>query len=285
MAVSDFQIGRLAPEDLGDADALVKEAGWNQTEVDWRIFLDLGRVFAVRDRGRVIATAATLPYGGKFAWISMVLIAGEYRRRGLATRLMERCIETITASGLVPVLDATPAGRTVYLGLGFQDSWPFQRMLLKERVKAAEDISSLAVEPVTDKDWNELCAYDAKWFGADRSAVLSRLRGRLPEAEALVRRSGEIAGFLLGRRGRRAVQIGPLVADDPETAAALLEYAAGAVAVPVYIDVMDDKAALIEQLRSTGFVHERPYTRMMLGRSESFQDLPHTFAVAGPELG
>lgn len=285
MAVSDFQIGRLAPEDLGDADALVKEAGWNQTEVDWRIFLDLGRVFAVRDRGRVIATAATLPYGGKFAWISMVLIAGEYRRRGLATRLMERCIETITASGLVPVLDATPAGRTVYLGLGFQDSWPFQRMLLKERVKAAEDISSLAVEPVTDKDWNELCTYDAKWFGADRSAVLSRLRGRLPEAEALVRRSGEIAGFLLGRRGRRAVQIGPLVADDPETAAALLEYAAGAVAVPVYIDVMDDKAALIEQLRSTGFVHERPYTRMMLGRSESFQDLPHTFAVAGPELG
>lgn len=285
MAASDSKIGLLAPEDLGDADALVKEAGWNQTEADWRIFLDLGAVFAIRDRGRIVATAATLPYGRKFAWISMVLIAGEYRRRGLATQLMERCIETITAVGLVPILDATPAGREVYLGLGFQDSWPFQRMLLKGRAKTSEGTSPLEVEPVTDKDWNELCAYDAKWFGADRSAVLSRLRGRLPEAEALVRRSGKIAGFLLGRKGRRAAQIGPLVADDPDTAAALLEYAAGAVALPVYIDVMDDKATLIERLRSTGFVHERPYTRMMLGRSESFQDLPHTFAVAGPELG
>ncbi|MBX3519126.1 MAG: GNAT family N-acetyltransferase [Xanthobacteraceae bacterium] len=285
MAASDSKIGLLGPEDLGDADALVKEAGWNQTEADWRIFLDLGAVFAIRDRGRIVATAATLPYGRKFAWISMVLIAGEYRRRGLATQLMERCIETITAAGLVPILDATPAGREVYLGLGFQDSWPFQRMLLKGRAKTSEGTSPLEVEPVTDKDWNELCTYDAKWFGADRSAVLSRLRGRLPEAEALVRRSGKIAGFLLGRKGRRAAQIGPLVADDPETAAALLEYAAGAVAAPVYIDVMDDKAALIERLRSTGFVHERPYTRMMLGRSESFQDLPHTFAVAGPELG
>ena len=285
MAVSDFQIGRLTQDDLADADALVKEAGWNQTEADWRVFLDLGSVFAIRDRDRVIATAATLPYGGRFAWISMVLIAGEYRRRGLATRLMERCIETISAAGLVPILDATPAGRAVYLGLGFQDSWPFQRMLLKERAKRPEGSSPLEVEPVTDKDWNELCAYDAKWFGADRSAVLSRLRGRLPEAEALVRKDGKAAGFLLGRKGRRAAQIGPLVADDPDTAAALLEYAAGTVAAPVYIDVMDDKTALIDRLKATGFVHERPYTRMMLGRSESFQNLPRTFAVAGPELG
>lgn len=285
MAVSDFQIGLLTPDGLGDADALVREAGWNQTEADWRVFLELGTVFAVRDQGKIIATAATLPYGGRFAWISMVLIAGEYRRRGLATLLMERCIETITASGLVPILDATPAGRAVYLGLGFEDSWPFQRMLLKEREKIPENISSQKVEPVTDQNWNELCAYDAKWFGADRSAVLSRLRGRLPEAEALVRMDGEIAGFLLGRKGRRAAQIGPLVADDVETAAALLEYAAGTVAAPVYIDVMDDKTVLIDRLKAAGFVHERPYTRMMLGRRESFQDLPRTFAVAGPELG
>ena len=60
MAVSEFEIGLLRAEDLGDADALVKEAGWNQAEADWRIFLDLGTVFAIRDQGRVIATAATL---------------------------------------------------------------------------------------------------------------------------------------------------------------------------------------------------------------------------------
>jgi hypothetical protein len=49
--------------------------------------------------------------------------------------------------------------------------------------------------------------------------------------------------------------------------------------------VMDDKASLLKQLSDAGFVHERPYTRMMLRRSESFQNLPRTFAVAGPELG
>lgn len=285
MAASDFEIGTLRAGELGGADALVREAGWNQTEADWRIFLDLGTVYAVRDQGRVIATAAALPYGGRFGWISMVLIAGEYRRRGLATRLMERCIEGLTAAGLVPILDATPAGRAVYSGLGFEDSWPFQRLLLKEVAKLPPSASALRAEPVMDNDWQALCAYDAKYFGADRSAVLSRLRGRLPQAEALVRRGGEIAGFLLGRTGRRAAQIGPLVADDAEAAAALFDHAISSVAAPVYIDVMDDKHRLLAQLAGAGFVHERPYTRMMLRRSESFQDLPRTFAVAGPELG
>ena len=104
-----------------DAEALVAEAGWNQVAADWRIFLDLGTVYAVRADGRVIATAATLPYGGRFAWISMVLVAAAHRRHGLATRLLHRCIADITAAGLVPVLDATPAGRAVYAPLGFQE--------------------------------------------------------------------------------------------------------------------------------------------------------------------
>src|SRR5712691_12273111 len=117
---ANFEIGTLAPEELGDAAALVREAGWNQVAADWRIFLELGTVYAVRTgAGRVIATAATLPYGGRFAWISMVLVAGEYRRCGLASRLMRRCIDDLGAAQLVPVLDATPAGHEVYRALGF----------------------------------------------------------------------------------------------------------------------------------------------------------------------
>jgi len=284
MAASDLEIEHLRVEELDHAAALVAEAGWNQTEADWRIFLDFGTVYAMRAAGKVIATAATLPYGGRFGWISMVLIAGAYRRQGLATRLMERCIADLTAANMVPILDATPAGRAVYLGLGFEDSWPFQRMLLKERAQSVSG-SAIQIESVTDGDWQSLCAYDAQYFGADRSAVLSRLRGRLPEAEALLRRNGKIAGFLLGRSGRRAAQIGPLVADDDEAASQLLHHAVNRVAAPVYIDVMDDKERLLAQLAAAGFTHERPYTRMMLRRNESFQDLARTFAVAGPELG
>jgi predicted acetyltransferase len=56
----------------------------------------------------------------------MVLVSGEYRRRGLTTKLMQQAMRDLAAAKLVPVLEATPDGREVYRRLGFQDSWKFQ---------------------------------------------------------------------------------------------------------------------------------------------------------------
>ena len=39
----------------------------------------------------------------------MVMVASEQRRRGLARRLLHRCIDDIRAAGLVPVLDTDGA--------------------------------------------------------------------------------------------------------------------------------------------------------------------------------
>ncbi len=285
MALSDFEIGHLSADDLADADALVREAGWNQTVDDWRTFLDYGTAYAIRDKGKVIATAATLPYGGKFAWISMVLIAGYYRRQGLGTKLMRHCLYDLLSANLIPVLDATPAGRDVYTGLGFEDSWGYRRLLLKDRniIPAVEE--DVAVEAISDSAWQQLCEYDASVFGADRSQILTRLRGRLPEAEFCVWRGGHIVGFLLGRMGRKAAQLGPLVAESEEIACALLAQALEMVSPPAYIDLIDDKPLAARWLATAGFVAERPLTRMLYKRNQSFQDTTQSYAVAGPEFG
>jgi GNAT superfamily N-acetyltransferase len=114
MAPSEPIIGAaLTAAELSYAEALVREAGWNQVAADWEIFRALGTVFAARVGNHVVATAAILPYG-QFAWISMVLVAGEQRRRNLGTRLLKRCIDALREQGCVPVLDATPAGRPLY---------------------------------------------------------------------------------------------------------------------------------------------------------------------------
>lgn len=281
----------LLAHELPDAEALVRDAGWNQTADDWKAFLALGTVYAIRDGGHVIATAATLPYDGRFAWISMVLVAQAYQRRGLATRLMRRCVEGLKAAGLVPVLDATPAGREVYRGLGFVDTWSFQRYAREARPTAdAVALSDAAtngitIRPITDAIWTDLCAYDARIFGADRSTLLVRLRGRVPQFDFYAERNGKIAGMMLGRDGRVATQIGPVVADDENIAAALVQCALAATDTPVFIDVPDTKSALIAQLAAQGFVSQRPLTRMLLGRKSAYDDGLRTFAVVGPEFG
>jgi GNAT superfamily N-acetyltransferase len=287
MAPSDLPaIGRLAAAELPDAEALVAEAGWNQVAADWRMFLEFGTVYAVRAAGRVIATAATLPYGGRCAWISMVLVAGDHRRKGLATRLLRGCIDDVLAAGLVPVLDATPAGRMVYQPLGFRDAWSFQRFTAQAPyVDDAEIAADITIHHAGDRSWPDLKAYDAAAFGADRGAIIARMAGRLRGADLFALRHDRCVGMLLGRDGRVASHLGPLIAEDDETAKALLAYALRIVPGPVFVDVADQKAAVRQWLEGCGFKPQRPFTRMLYGRSKSFDDGQRTYAVIGPEFG
>lgn len=286
MARSELpEIGRLTPADLPDAEALVAEAGWNQVAADWRIFLEFGTVYAVRQAGRVIATAATLPYG-RCAWISMVLVAAQFRRCGLATSLLHRCIEDITAAGLIPALDATPAGRAVYGPLGFEEAWGFTRLAAQKcTVETMPPPTAITIQPITDSTWAALCDYDVAAFGADRSHVLARMRGRLVAANLVATHEGQIAGFLLGRDGRTASHVGPIIAQDDTTAWALLAHALSRIEGPVYVDLADAKSALRARLEASGFAPQRPFTRMLLGRRESFDDVERTYGVIGPEFG
>jgi GNAT superfamily N-acetyltransferase len=292
MAPSDQQLGAISPlreTELADAEALVAEAGWNQTADDWRAFLALGTVYAVRTgNGRVIATGAVLPYGSRFAWISMVLVTQAFRRRGLATLLLKRCVDDLIAQKLVPVLDATPAGREVYRALGFKDSWGFQRyarMGPENHAPAVAPPPGVTFAPISEANWRALCSYDAKIFGADRSRLLERLRGRVPAIDCVALRGDDVVGLVLGRDGRVATQIGPIVADDETCARALLARALAGVAGPAFIDVSDAKHGAISDLAARGFVSQRPLTRMLYRTDGAFDDTVRTFAVVGPEFG
>lgn len=287
MAHTELVIGTsFSDTDLPAAEALVREAGWNQVAADWEIFRALGTVHTARDGGRVVATAAALPYG-HFAWISMVLVLPEYRRGGLGTQLLARCVKALDGEGRVPVLDATPAGRPIYQAMGFEDSWGYHRLARPgtRPVAAVPPGSAVHVRPIIDADWSALRIYDAAAFGADRSALLQRLRGRLPPAELIAERNGRITGFLLGRNGRSASQIGPLIAEDDDVAHQLLARALSAIEGPVYLDLADAKTGAAAWLAQCGFAAQRPLTRMLYRRTTGFDDMARTFAVVGPEFG
>jgi GNAT superfamily N-acetyltransferase len=295
MAISELNVAvklALSSPELDDVAALVSEARWNQVAADWRVFVELGRIHAAHGAsGRIVATTATLPYGGRFAWISMVLVAGLYRRRGLATLLMRRAMDELAAARLVPVLDATPDGRAVYRALGFADCWGLHRLRREgqEAGQATRDHfpapAGVLIRRITDEDWPALCAFDALAFGAQRSAVLASLRGRLPAAELIAQSGDRIAGFCLGRDGRIAAQIGPLVAENDAIACALLASALDGIEAPVFIDLADAKSQARIFLQGRGFAAVRPFTRMLHGRAARFDDPARSFAVAGPEFG
>lgn len=274
----------LGVGDLEDCLALSRAAGWNQTSEDWRLILSFGEGRGLFEGPRLIATAAILPYGGRFGWICMVLVAAEARRRGHATALLRWAMETLGRAGLVAGLDATPAGREVYGHLGFRNIYSLRRLQADSVPPVRFDERGAALRPVTEADLAGLSAYDGKLFGADRGAVLAALRARSPQLAFVAGQREKMTGYTLARDGRLATQIGPVVAEDDRTARALLSAALSRVAGPVFIDVPERHAALLAWLKSLGFTTQRQFTRMLLGRDAPLDDPSRVFAIAGPEL-
>ncbi|HZN10525.1 MAG TPA: GNAT family N-acetyltransferase, partial [Blastocatellia bacterium] len=105
-----IEIRPLAERDIEAAMRLKELAGWNQTEADWRRLLGLapGGCFAAWADGRLVATTTTTAYGQELAWIGMVLVDPEYRRRGIATALMRAALDHLQGAGVATIkLDAT----------------------------------------------------------------------------------------------------------------------------------------------------------------------------------
>lgn len=260
----------ITPADIADCLSLVAEAGWNQTEADWRFLISIGHSAGIRDAdGRLVATSIVLAYPPSIGWIGMVLVTTSCRKQGYATRLLDAAIAWCRDAGLTPNLDATPAGREVYRRLGFADGPGIERW-------RGMGAGTSAVHRDTDLDL--AIRLDRAAFGADRSALLVELarRGDAPAFRAP-------DAVLLARRGRTATQLGPILADDEATAIALSTRALDSVAGPVLIDVPVREVALRHLLVSRGFVVERPFTRMSLGKPAQMGQAMR--AIAGPELG
>ena len=263
------------------------EAGWNQNVADWRFMLEAGRGFGLRGAdGKWQASSLVLPLGEKLAWISMVLVTKASRRGGVGTGLLKRCIEDVRAFGAVAGLDATEQGRPIYLPLGFRDLYEIARWHVDE-VKGAPIAppAGVTLRPFVAADLPRLTAYDKPRTGMDRPALLMHLTARLPAAAWVAEISDRIAGYSLGREGRGASSIGPVVADDEDIALALIAKATTTAAGPFIIDVPKVHRKVTAWLQGEGAVSPRGYMRMTLGTAPGVDDPSHVFALAGPELG
>ncbi len=293
-------IEALTPADLDAAVLLSTSALWNQGRADWAMLLELGEGWGIRSRTpsgemKLAASIVVLPYpseGSGFSWVSMVLVLPEFRRRGFAAQLLRHAVSVLQARGLIPLLDATPAGHAVYEQEGFCDTWGFARYLRRATAASraaasagARDAARCTTRALREADWSALAALDLPAFGADRSPLLKSLAQRLPSAALVACEGDRPTGFVLGRDGREAHQIGPLVAADDATAKALLEAALASIAGPVYVDLLDRRKAMLPWLAAQGFEFQRPFMRMVHGAVKAPGDASRIVLVAGPELG
>jgi GNAT superfamily N-acetyltransferase len=281
----DVLIREMTAEDIAAGLRLCRASHWNQTEQDWRFFLTAaphGALVAQNDEGRVIGTVATLPYG-PFTWISMVLVEPAARGRHVGTTLLQRGLGLAGADATAR-LDATPSGEAIYRKLGFVGEYRLARWCLD--ATPAHVGHGASARPLVPADWPSIREMDEQAFGASRIGLLHRLADDAPEYARVIARGRHVQGYLFGRHGHNREHLGPLVADGPDTAAALL--ASILTAHPdhrIYLDVPDEQQAWRDVLSGVGFTIERPFLRMHRGPLRTPGTPSSIYAIAGPEFG
>jgi ribosomal protein S18 acetylase RimI-like enzyme len=278
----------LTRADLPFADSMRVLAGWNQTRADWERFISLepAGCFLAEWNGASAGTATTMVYGAGLAWIGMMLVHPEFRRRGIGRALLTRCIEHLHGRGVRCIkLDATPLGKKVYDGLGFKEEWTLTRWQREPgTAQATDDDSRIRFWVETDSE--AIDSLDAAAFGISRRKLVQLLAEGSHGALVLESEPGRLAGYGLLRNGSQALYLGPVVARSSvlgsRLADALVERGSER---QIFWDIPDQNLAAVARARQHGFTAQRLLTRMVLGENIAPGDPSMQFAIAGPEIG
>jgi predicted N-acetyltransferase YhbS len=281
----ELEIRLLEESDVAEAVRLKAAAGWNQTEEDWLRLLGLypRGCFAATAGARLVGTTTTTVYGRELAWVGMVLVDPEFRRKGIATTLVRAALEGLDAAAVATVkLDATPEGAPVYAALGFEAELNIERW-----VGVARDTGSPAQAAEGAPDPSQIFELDRRAFGADRSELLRALwEESCVTPSVSIGADGRLRGYALARRGAMADYVGPVVAEETETAAGLFDDVLGRLgAGRVYVDLNTTYAGGARVLEARGFVKQRELIRMRRGSGSGAGTSDSVFAIAGPEVG
>lgn len=254
-----LKVRRLLPSDVGFIEQLRALAGWNQTREDLLCLIDYepeGCFLAEWD-GTSAGVATTTSFGTDLAWIGMMLVHPEFRRRGIGTELMRRCVDHLERKGIRCIkLDASDAGKPVYERLDFQAEYKVQRW---EREGDGSSINGFS----TDNEFLDF-DLDTRTFGADRSRLLcsfakrSRIVTRLSSSNTL-------AGYGMIRPGDRAAYVGPIVACDSGTGVSVAAELIERETAKLFWDIPLVCHEAVSFAESSGFRCVRSLTRMWRG--------------------
>lgn len=271
---------------------LSRQAGWNQLEADWRRCLRLAPdgCFVAELDGVRAGTTTTCIFGDA-AWIGMVLVENELRRRGIGEALMRHALDYLDGKEVRAIwLDATALGRPLYEKLGFVEQEVIGRHggvprfgeaavalgpLRSESCRSGGAAGSgdpgraqpVEVRPLRSDDIPAITEMDRAVLGYDRRALLQALEPDL----ARVTCSGErLTGFLFARLGANAWQIGSCTAERDVGGLLLQDAWQRFAGQKVYVDVPVQNQAAVAAVQAAGLKLEREFSRMRrepLGRA------------------
>jgi GNAT superfamily N-acetyltransferase len=265
---------------LEGALKLSQEMSWPYRLEDWDVALQLGKGFGLQRAGAVIGTAAWWPYGETHASAGMIIVAKAAQGRGHGARLMDALLASAYPRTIA--LNSTAEGITLYRRRGFVPVGNIHQYQGIPRECQQPSRSDL-VRPTAASEFDAIARLDREASGLERRRMLDRL---LQSGDGYVlQRNGTDRGYAISRLFGRGHVIGPVVAESPTDARALIETALARLGRTfVRIDT-SASSQLGEWLEGIGLQRVGDATTMILGTQPPATGPARLFALANQSFG
>jgi len=255
---------RIRPLTAADASAvaaIAEERGWRPHVEAWRIALSLGNGFGTdAPYGGLASAAILLPHGGRAAVLS-VLSSPRCTGQGRASAVADAALAA--AASIAVEIHAPPAGLSFAQRLGFRPIGTATRFIGRPCATARPE-GAASLRPVSVSDFPALVAIDEVAFGAPRRPLIEAL---FPMAEraCLAVAGGRTVGYGIAWAEGDQLAVGPVVAEEEATAAAMGGWLAAGGDRELRLDVPDDRGAMRSAALACGLAPRGRITRLVRG--------------------
>jgi N-acetylglutamate synthase-like GNAT family acetyltransferase len=287
-----LSVRNMTLEDLGFALSLIRKEGWGHTRIDLERILSLtpDGSYVWESDGVSRGFITSLRYKNT-AMIGHLIVSSDSRGRQVGKGLVDALLEDVDSAGIESVmLYATADGDRLYSQFGFADSG--HDLVAVGLLIGQEERCALKsrCEHVQEADLAEVISQDCETFGDDRTGLITRLYREFPEHCFKVERSGELFGFIFGRRTPIGFDIGPWLCapNNKEYAEALLHSVihsfpcGGRTDISPFLENHDVRSIIDK------FHHYRKAVSVKLmvrGAMRYAENRDRVFGVAGFEIG
>ncbi|PAE87444.1 GNAT family N-acetyltransferase [Shouchella clausii] len=259
MVIYNKPILELVQFDKCDVPGLIElsaSVGWDYDENEIGTVLSSGKIFGHKNaEGKIVSSAAIIPYDTSLASIGMVIVNKNYRGMGLGKETTKKCIESVSKDTAI-ILIATEEGKPIYEKIGFKTVDYVHKYLCDNSKTLSKPFnnSDVIIEEFSGDDINEILTLDEGAFGEKRSLFLMNRIRQSEKCLVVKDNNGKIVGYGLSILGPINLILGPIVAPNFQTASLLIDKLSSKHQGKLRIDVPSGNEEFMLILEKNGFV-------------------------------
>jgi GNAT superfamily N-acetyltransferase len=249
-----FTIKQFERSDVPGLIDLSRSIGWDYDENEIKTVMTSGKIFGHKNQaGRIVSSAAIIPYDSKVASLGMVIVDKEYRGMGLGGAATQKCIDSVPCTTSI-LLIATEEGKSLYEKIGFVAVDSVYKYLCENYTATMpSNISGIVIEEFKDIHFNSVLNIDEAAFGDRRSKFLHNRINQSKHCVVAKDLYGKVIGYGAAILGPVNLILGPIVAPDFETAKLIVDSLASREQGKLRIDVPSGNKEFMNSLQGMGF--------------------------------